>query len=328
MEMQLKKALMSVLLLAILAVSVGVVAVPVKATISGSVAVARPDMVVPGGGIELEINHTTFSATGGTIYFYFSKNDDPEITSGDIRLTSMKRTDVVAEIEADDLITIFVPTTVPAYEDGYYVKVADSSTVGAGALVSSETVVVIPKEEWPTITVDPTSGTVPGTVTVEGEDILADWGMATAYLYWDDYEEQIGEAGGYTVDGEFTAEDVPIPEAFMGAHKILVLLEDGDTLGTFVDFTVEPSVVVYPPEDFSIEADVLTQDVDLEAHGFPKGTIAADSIKYIVKDFVTGSTVDTITADHVEIDICENPGFEGTFDPDNATYDDNSSLRA
>ncbi|MEM2937102.1 MAG: hypothetical protein QXJ63_00975 [Candidatus Bathyarchaeia archaeon] len=319
--MQLKKALVSTLLLAILAVSVGIVAVPVKAAISGSVAVTRPDMVVPGGAIQLEIPYADFSATGGTIYFYFSKNDDPEITSGDIRLTSIKRTDVVAEIEDDDLITIFVPTTVPAYEDGYYVKVSDSSTVGAGALVSDETVVVIPEEEWPTITVDPTSGTVPGTVDVEGEDILADWGMATAYLFWDDYEEPIGDPAGYSVNGEFTAEDVPIPEAFMGAHKILVLLENSDTLGAFVDFTVEPSVEVTPPADFSVEADKLNQLVALEAHGFPKGTIKANSIKYIVKDFVTGSTVDTITADHDEIDICETAGYEGTFAPDNATLD-------
>jgi hypothetical protein len=310
--MQLKKAFASALLLAILAVSVGAIAVPVKAAVTGSVAVTKPNKVVPGGAIELEL--TDFSATGGTIYFYFSKNDDSVITSGDIRLTSIKRSDVEAELPE---LTIFVPTTVPAYEDGYYVKVSDSSTVGAGALVSDETVVVIPEEEWPTITVDPTSAAVDAEVDVKGSGISADY--ATADLYWDVYEDEVETDYRGLIKEDITVEDgeftytMTVPEAWMGSHKILVLLKDDDIwLGTVVSFDVKPSIEVEPPETYSILADELEQKVNITAHGFPKGTVKADTIKYIVKDFRTGSIIETITADHAAIDVEETP--PGTFE--------------
>ncbi|RLG98031.1 hypothetical protein DRO28_03315, partial [Candidatus Bathyarchaeota archaeon] len=296
-------------LLIVLVANIAAIAVPASAYVTGTVAIIQPDMVVPGGAIEVELNG--FSATGGTIYFYLSKDNDPEISSGDIRIARIDKNDVL-----DDLpdITLEIPTTV---EEGaeYYVKVTDSSKIGADCIVSDEKVEILEEADWPTITVDPTSDTVPTEVDVEGEDINDDWEMLTVTLYWDDYEDD-HILGSWPVEDfeSFTAEDVPIPEAFMGAHKILVLLEDEDTVGTYVDFEVEPSVDVTAPETFSIDAgEEEDQIVILDAHGFPKGTVSEDTIKYIIRDFETGNVIDTFTAEHAEVDVSEEAGSEGTI---------------
>ena len=308
-----KKALLSLTLLVMLVANIAAIAVPAQAAVEGAVTISMPDMVVPGGAIEVEI--TGFAADGGTIYFYLSEDNDPDISSGDIRIAKMDRDDVLDELPD---LTLEVPTTVDAGD--YYVKVTDSSKTGASCIVSDNTVEVLAEEDWPTITVDPESDSVPTTVDVEGEDINDDWEMETVTLYWEDYEEEI--ANGVVEDNtEFTVEDVAIPEAFMGKHKILVLLVDEDTVGTYVEFEVEPSITVTAPETYSIDADEEEdQIVTIEAHGFPEGTIDEDSIKYIIKDFETGSTIDTFTSEHDEVDVSDAAGTEGTFTVDTTLW--------
>jgi flagellin-like hook-associated protein FlgL len=304
--------MLSLSLLAIFAISILTV-IPVSASVAGSVEINQPDIVVPGGGIELDISG--FSATGGSIYFYLSDNDDPEITSGDVRMDKIARDDVLDEISMDGLITLYCPDNIQA--DEYYAKITDSSTSGADCIVSSERVEVI-TEDLPVITADPTNdeiweGGSSGTeTTVEGSEIDLDYDWYE--LYWREYE-QPSLWSDSVVDGEFTAEDVPIPEVLttMGVHKILVKLYDGETIGTFVEFEIVPSLELITPDmvsDFSVEADEVAQIVDLIPHGFPEGTIDEDSIDFIVKDFETGSTLETIPSSHGETDVNEN----GTID--------------
>jgi len=309
-----KKALLSLTMLIMLVANIAAIAVPTYAAVSGEVEIVRPDMVVPGGAIEIEI--PDFDATGGSIYFYLSKDDDPDISSGDIRVAKIDKDDVEDDLP---LITLMVPTTVKEGEE-YFVKVTDSSKTGADCIVSDNSVEILEEEDWPTITIDPESGSVvdeegdPTTVDVDGEDINDDWEMLTATLFWDDYEEELGT---YDVDEDFetfTAEDVEIPEAFMGEHMIIVLLEDEDTVGTYVMFEVEPSVEVTLPEVFSIDAEEEDdQTVTLDVHGFPEGTIDEDSIVYIIRDFDDGSIIDTFTAEHDEVDVSDEEGSEGTI---------------
>ncbi len=306
------KAFISVLLLALFTVSALTTVYPVSAIVYGTVAISKPDMVVPGGAIELDLRD--FDADRAMVYFYFSTNDDPEIFSDDIRLTEMSRDDVEDEVAADNLITIFVPITVSA--DDYYVKVTDYSVVGAVCIVSDWTVEVI-TEDLPTITVDPESDTVPTLVKVDGSGISTNY--VSADLYWDDYEEWIGT--GSVSGGVFTVEDAPIPESFMGSHKIAVLLSNGDTFGTFAEFRVEPSVDITPPAAFSIGAGELDQHVYLWAHGFPEGIINADTVEFIVKDFLTGNVIETITAVHPEIDVEDVDPWKGTFAPNAASLE-------
>jgi len=219
-----------------------------------------------------------------------------------------------------------------------------------------DTVEVIEEEDWPTITVDKASGTVylpyPDEeyrlVDVEGEDIDEDYDSVT--LYWDEYsnwkdafkgpyeepgydyqyagymhtKKDMGGPGAHEwdvdEDGEFEAEDIPLTEAYMGEHDILVLLEnvaDEEYLGTYGTFTVEPSIDVVPPEDFSIEADELEEWVDIRAHGFPEGTVDEDEPpEFQVKDIETGDFEETLTGEidkdvDIEDDEDEPPG---TFD--------------
>ena len=310
-----KNALLSLTLLIVLVANIAAIAVPASAYVTGTVAIIQPDMVVPGGAIEIELSED-FQADGGYVYIYLSKDADPEISSGDVRIAKLTKSDIMAELPY--VTSLEVPTTIQEGEE-YYVKVTDSSKVGASCIVSEDSVEVLEKDEWPTITIDPESGSVPREVTVEGEDINEDWEMLTVELYWDDYEQMLGtwDVEDFT---EFTAEDVPIPEAFMGKHKILVLLRNEETVGTYVEFEVEPSVDLVLPATFSLLADEpeLEQTIQISAHGFPEGTVEADSIKVIVKDFVTGSVIDTFSTEHDEVEIESDDPYKGTFEEDGA----------
>lgn len=316
-----KKMYLSMVLLAIFVVGILSAAVPARANVEvTSIKINQPNKVVPGGAIELEI--VDFSATGAYTYFYLSKDADTETSSGDVLLAKMSTTDVKDELitEGDDLITLGVPTTISAAK--YWAKVADSSKVpGAQVVVSSNKVEVV-TEKLPTITVDPTSDTiwadgVSGTeVDVDGADIPSDYWDETVELYWVEYEvtDVITNpiATDTVVKGEFSLEDVPIPEVLstMGKHKILVLLTTGTTtLGTYVEFEIEPSIEMVDPDmtaTFSIEAAALGDEASFILHGFPEGTIDADTIKFLVKDFKTGSLLESITATHDETDVDEN----------------------
>ncbi|MFQ6086210.1 MAG: hypothetical protein ACE5OY_08145, partial [Candidatus Bathyarchaeia archaeon] len=316
-----KQKLLSVLLLTIFATGIVSMAVPVKgAIVSGETTIVLPNYVVPGGSIWVYVDG--YSATGGSTYFFLSEDNDAEISSGDIEIAKMDTSDVEDAMADLEGVTITIPTTV---DPGvYYVKVSDDNDVGDEALPSDtyddletemglpvrtaaglgvpmdwdglDTIEVLEEEDWPTITVDPESGTVwipwPDEVfreiDVEGEDIDTDYdGANAAELFWDvynwistavaDYEglmqDDTGDMAFDVADGEFEAEDVVLTEAFMGAHDILVLLwnaDDEEFLGTFGTFDVEPSIDVYPPAQFSVEAEewVVGQDVTIYAHGF------------------------------------------------------------
>jgi len=306
-----KNALLSLTLLVVLVANVAAMAIPVSAAIEGTITITKPDYIVPGGCIEVEI--TEFSADGGTIYFYLSEDDEPEISSGDIRIASISRDDVEEELPE---ITIQIPTTVNAGE--YYVKMAESRYVGRAAIVSDNTVEVLAEEDWPTITIDPTSGNVGETPEVEGKDIVfKDFEEGTADFYWKTYEGDLLGSAPVTEDGEIEEFELdPIPNSFMGVHKVVVLLtnEDGDkTLGTYVEFEVEPDLTNWPADTppFSIEAEASNQEIVISGSGFPEGTVEEDSIKIIVKDFETGETLATLETEHEEFEIGdEDQGWE------------------
>jgi len=327
-----KQKLLLVLLLTMFAVGTLAAAFPVGASVSTAtkLTITRPDKVVPGGGVELYFE--SFSATGGTIYFYFSENDDPEITEGDIFVSDMKRTDFEAELP---YVTIYAPDTIEA--DKYYVKITDLKRVGADAVASASMTtpkgaskVEVITEDLPTITVDPTSGTIAPTqrkVTVEGSDILSDYWDHPASLYWVHYEvamtyiDAVTPAVKTVVDGEFSFKRVkPIPPGYderawvpkdtyttMGARKILVLLTDGSVyLGTFVVFEVKPSIEISAKATYSIKAEAADQNATITPHGFPKGTIDPDTVKFIVKDIRTGEVLESITSDHPKATITKH----------------------
>jgi len=329
--------LLSVLLLVIFAIGIVSMAVPVKAIVTGEVTILWPDKLVPGGALLL--NLTDFNNPSGTTYFYFSEDDEAYISSGDVYITNMKTSDIEDELDTDwdangdpDMqLTVPIPSTVDVEpETDYYVKLTDRKVVDQEAIVSEangdSTVEFLEEADWPTITVDPEADAVYesfpywdwNTVDVDGEDIDTDYDWAG--LFWDKYQGYLyDDYQGYmdeddVVDGEFSAEDVELYEAFMGEHSIFVLLYDDaedwpdGTIGTFVKFTVEPSVEVYPDAaEFSVEAEELDQLVWIFAHGFPEDTtLAEDSIDFIVKDIKTGEDV-TKGTKHDEIDVESEP---------------------
>jgi len=261
------------------------VAIRVHATVGGSMSLVRPNLVAPGGPLELDC--TGLTATGGTVYFYYSKNDDPEISADDVYFASVKTADL------DDSVTVFLPSTIAVYDE-YYVKATDLKRVEALAVVADGSFEV-PKT-YPTITIDPSSGNVGDYPEISGED-AEDY--ATAHVFWKTYDSAYTETETI-VDGEFTEDDLAIPNAFEGTYKIIVLLENGDTFATCVEFSVKPAVELTLPATYSIEADKLDQFVDITGTGFPEGTIAKDSITVVVKNFKTGSTIETYESLHAK----------------------------
>lgn len=279
------------------------VAIPVYATVSGILDLVRPDLVAPGGPLELDCS--LLEATGGTIYFYYSKNDDPEISEGDVYFTSVKTADL------DDSVTIFLPSTIDVYDE-YYLKATDLKRLEAIAVVADDSFEV--PETYPTISIDPSSGNVGDYPEISGKK-AGDYD--TAHVYWKTYDSVYSEEEDI-VEGKFTEKDFEIPNAFEGTYKIIVLLGDGDTFATYVEFSVKPAVELTLPADYSIEADELDQYVDIAGTGFPKGTIAEDSITVIVKNFRTGSTIETYESlhDKVKVGDVDDGYFEVTIELD------------
>ncbi|MFQ6095562.1 MAG: hypothetical protein ACE5NN_05415, partial [Candidatus Bathyarchaeia archaeon] len=248
---------------------------------------------------------------GGTVYFYLSTNDDPEVSSGDVYFDSIKKSDWE---DAFWLCTVWVPSTIK--NETYYVKAADLKRIGATPVAVSTETVEVP-EEYPTVTIDPTEGNVDDEPTFEGEgaddydggDVTIGWEEYGSALYW-------VTSAGVIADGEFEVDGL-IPHDFEGTHKIVVMLTDtaGDTLGTGVEFKIEPAMAFLPgdlPQEFSIEAEqVLDQTFTVRGTGFPEGTVDADTILLVIKDFKTGTTIDTYDTTHLEVDVSDVLGSEG-----------------
>lgn len=273
------------------------VALPAYAAVGGSLSILRPNIVAPGGPIELNCDPLT--ATGGTVYFYYSKNDEPEISADDVYFASVKTADL------DDSVTVFLPSTIAVYDE-YYIKATDLKRVEALAVVAEGSFEV--PATYPTITIDPSSGNVGDFPEISGEG--AD-DYVTAYVFWKTYDSAYTNNESIS-DGEFTEDDFEIPNAFEGTYKIIVLLENGDTFATYVEFSVKPAVELTLPATYSIEADELNQYVGIVGTGFPKGTIAEDSITVVVKNFKTGATIETYESLHDEAEVGD--GDDGYFE--------------
>ncbi len=268
------------------------------ATVAGDVELTLPTITIAGGPVQIDAIDLT--ATGGTIYFYLSLDNDPVISSGDIRFGNLKAADVIGEV-----VTVWLPASV-AVNDEYYVKVVDLAQTGRDCVVADGTLEVV-AEDYPTVTIDESTGIVGDTpeIAVEDADDYAD-----VTVDWKEYDSdyQVVYAGAI-VDGEYTVEDYAIPHDFKGTYKIVVWLTDadGDTFGSWVEFTIEPDVdwdLVLAP-NISILANELDQTFTITGTGFSAGTVAEDSIQFVLKNFMTGSTIETYETRHDEVDVDE-----------------------
>ncbi|MEM2921993.1 MAG: hypothetical protein QXF26_06725, partial [Candidatus Bathyarchaeia archaeon] len=277
--------------------------VPAYATVSGSLVLVRPDKVAPGGPIELDASALT--ATGGTVYFYLSLDDDPIISSGDLYFASVKTSDL------DDSVTVFVPSTLGVGK--YYVKAVDLKQVGRDAVVTGDKVEV--PETFPVVTIDPTAGKVGKMPEIKGEE-AEDYADVT--IAWKEYGKYEVDYPGIISDGEFTVEDYAIPHAFEGTYSLIILLtsDEGDTFATKVSFSVVPDVSVVLPATWSILAEELDQEITIHGTGFPKGEVAKNTIRIIVKDFLTGTTKDTYETSHDKVEVSDTDPTEGDLDVD------------
>jgi len=304
--MQSKKLLATILMLTF-ALAILSPVIPVGATVGGEISIEEhyADIVAPGGAVW--VNAEGLTATGGTVYFYLSKDKDSEISAGDVYVTSMDKEDVVGEI-----VTVWVPSTI-AKNESYYVKVTDVKGTGKQCVATSDSFDV--PTEWPTVTTDPTEDVVDSEPTIEGEG--AD-DYVEFEFYWEEYKDA-ADYSGTVEDGEFTVEDFAIPHDFEGSHKIVVLYydEDGDTLSTSVEFTIKPDVEI---DVLSITAEE-TQSFTIAGTGFPEGTVAEDVIELVLLDFKTGATKDTWDTTHDEVDVSDEGGSEGDLDVEVTVHD-------
>jgi len=276
---------------------------PVSATVEGALTIVAPDKVAAGGPILVDA--TGMTATGGTMYFYLSLNDDPEISSGDIYFASAKTADAVVDMQ-----TLFLAASVSAEE--YYVKGVDLKGVGKACVVSDNTIEVI-DEALPTVTNnDPTGnvGDMPEIVIKDADD----WVSLT--LDWKVFNSDYQSAPFDIVDGEVTIDTWEIPNAYKGTYKIIVwfVADDATTYATYVEFSVTPDVAFDLPSDpngLSIQADELDQVFTVHGTGFPEGTVAADSITLTLKNFMTGATIDNYETRHDEVDVDDAAATEG-----------------
>jgi len=267
---------------------------PVSATVGGALTIMLPDTVASGGPILVDT--TAMTATGGTMYFYLSLNDDPEISSGDIYFASAKTVDAVAEAQ-----TLFLTASVSAEE--YYVKGVDIKGVGKACVVTDNTIVVI-DEGLPTATNNDPTGNVGDEPEIEIKD-AGDWETVT--VDWKAFTE-LGLGDFAIVDDEVVIDTFMIPNAYKGTYKIILLFTgvDADSYATYVEFSVTPDVAFdlpSGPDGLSIEADELDQVFTIHGTGFPEGTVAGDSITMTLKNFMTGSTIDNYETRHDEVDI-------------------------
>lgn len=282
----------------------------VHATVSGSITFGShmTDKVAPGGPVEIDA--TAYTATGGSTYFYISKNDDPEISSGDVYVTKLSTLDDVAGF---DSVTIFIPSDIAAY-DNYTIKATDLQRTGTAAAVTSDTFEV--PSTYPTVTTDPTSGNVGDEPTIDGtgaDDYI------TVTFYWMTYDNPNYATFDVESDGTFSIDTWAIPNAYEGSQKIICVFEDDNTLATKVLFSVEPAITAENPDidpSYSIEANTLDQHITVTGTGFPSGTVDSDSITVTVNDFMKGTLIDTYDTTHVEFDIGDTVDTYGAFTVD------------
>jgi len=298
-KMKVNIRLISILTILLIAL---VPALPVYATVGGTVTIVRPDITIAGGPVEIDA--ALLTATGGTIYFYLSTDNDPIISSGDVKFASKAAADVVGEAA----VTVWLPASVAA-GDEYYVKVVDLAQAGRDAVVAGNTLEVV-AADYPTVAIDDSTGHVDDMpeITVEEAGDYAD-----VYIDWKGFDSayQVAYVGAI-VDGEATINDWAIPHDFKGTYKIVVWLDGADgTFASWVEFSITPDVDWGLAPDISILADELDQTFTLTGTGFSEGTVDADSIQLVLKNFMTGSTIETYESRHDEVDVDDADGFEG-----------------
>jgi hypothetical protein len=258
-----------------------------NATVEGALTIVAPDKVAAGGPVQVDA--TGMTATGGTIYFYLSLNDDPEISSGDIYFASAKTEDAIVDIQ-----TLFITASVSAGD--YYVKGVDIKGVGRACVVSDNTIEII-DEGMPTVEIDDTTGHVGDAPEITISD-AGDWDAVT--VTWKTFEGYAGNSPYALVDGEVTVDDWEVPDAYKGTYKILVFFDGDDTYATYLEFSITPDLT----SDFlSIPADEIGTEFTITGTGFPEGTVDANSITLLLKNFMTGSTIDNYETIHDETDI-------------------------
>ncbi len=122
------------------------------ATVGGTVDLTKPTITIAGGPVQ--ITCTDLTATGGTIYFYLSLDNDPVISSGDIRFGNLKAADTVGAI-----VTVWLPASVAVNDEYYVKKVVDLAQTGRDCVVADGTLEVV-AEDYPTVTIDESTGIV------------------------------------------------------------------------------------------------------------------------------------------------------------------------
>ena len=305
-EMSRNSRLITTMILVALFLGSTLSVLPIHAATSGTLVWVKPDLVAPGGPIELDASG--LAAGGASVYFYLSENGDSETTSGDIYAGK------VATADLADSITIWVPSAAPA--GLYYIKATDIQGTGKSAIVTGDTVEVVTEFPSVTINVDDT----PGNFDDYPEIAVKSAGdYETVTIYWDAFS---GDPSGPfdLVSGKYTinkdSDDWSVPDGYKGDHKVIIYLEDDDTFATYVTFTMEPSADFTSASGaYSILADAADETITIEGHGFPKGTIDADVGVSVTSKTFTGATLweDTALVDD-DVDVGDgDPDAKGYF---------------
>jgi hypothetical protein len=273
------------------------------AAMTGTLILERPDLVAPGGPIELDTSG--LDDAGPIIHFYLSENGDSEITTGDIYAGN------VAKADLGDSTTIWVPSAAPAGE--YYIKATDIKGTGKPARVAGDTVEVV--TEFPSVTIN--ADDTPGEFGDYPEIAVKSAGdYDTVTVYFGAFSSDPSDAfdlvsGKYTIN-KGDAEVWSVPDAYKGDHKIIAFLEGDKTFATYVTFTMEPSAGFTSASGaYSITADAADQIITITGHGFPKGTIDKDVGVSVTSKTFTGTTLweDTaILEDDVDVDETDAKG--------------------
>ncbi|MCX6648587.1 MAG: hypothetical protein NTV61_04270 [Candidatus Bathyarchaeota archaeon] len=277
------------------------------AATSGTLAWVKPDLVAPGGPIELDASG--LSAGGASVYFYLSDNGDSETTTGDIYAGK------VATADLDVSITIWVPSATPAGD--YYIKATDIQGTGKSAVVTGDTVEVVTEYPSVTINADDTPGNF-GDYPEIAIKSAGDYDAAT--IYWDAFSDDgfvaLGDviaSGKYTINAD--TDDWAVPDGYKGDHKVIIYLEGADSFATYVTFTMEPSADFVSIAAYSIAADAANQVITITGHGFPKGTIDKDTGVVVTSKSFAGSNLWEDTAIvAADVDVGDgDPDAKGYF---------------
>jgi len=274
-----------------------------SAATSGALTWLRPDLVAPGGPIELDTSGLT--ATGATVYFYLSANGDSETTTGDIYAGKVNTADVGAST------TIWTPATTPAGE--YYIKAVDIQGTGKSAVVTDDQVEVVTKFPTVAINTDDTPGNFGDYPEISVKDAK---NYTTVTVFFDEFADPAPSGALDLTSGKYTinkdTDDWSVPDGYEGDHKVILYLEGADnTFATYVTFTMDPSAEYVASGTYSILADASNQVITITGHGFPKGTIDKDTGVTVTSKTFSGTTLwndQAIVADDVDVG-------DGTPDP-------------